>query len=298
MLSDRWISRNDVIPIKDYSFNDFKEFLTFLYSGECQLSDGNIINMVDIAEFYQVNSFKKYCDEYLSKITLNMKNIFQLVEISSKYSLFKMKKSIQNFIIKNFTTFVKSKEFLKADKSIIEEIFTIKSLTAFKQEELFRAVYEWAEYQANIKNEFNDENSNKNDAIKNEMKKFLRLIKFKTMEPRFLTEYVVKITNCDGNSIYGFLQNNSTIEIIETLKYRYSDNGWQNIIYWNTKCKKPSTPCPLKKRDGVEWYLIYFDDGDIGVRNSFEIIHRDYLLAEMIAETDFENTPNCEIEIE
>uniref|UniRef100_A0A914PU36 BTB domain-containing protein n=1 Tax=Panagrolaimus davidi TaxID=227884 RepID=A0A914PU36_9BILA len=185
MLSDRWISKNDAIKIESCKYDNFKEFIKFLYSGECQLSDENILTMIDIAEFYQVNSFKKYCDEYLSKITLNMENIFQIIEASNKYSIIQMKKSIQDFISLNFTTFVKCEGFLKADKSVIEEIFTIKSNTAFKQEELFQAVYEWAEYQANIKNELNNENFNKNDAIKNEIKEFLPHFEFKKMEISF-----------------------------------------------------------------------------------------------------------------
>uniref|UniRef100_A0A914Q5Q4 Uncharacterized protein n=1 Tax=Panagrolaimus davidi TaxID=227884 RepID=A0A914Q5Q4_9BILA len=116
------------------------------------------------------------------------------------------------------------------------------------------------------------------------------------MEPRFLTEYVVKITNGYGQSICGNLQNNNAI--IKTLKNRISDNPYNNVIYWKTNCKKPSTPSPIKKRAGIEWYLIYFFDGDIGVRNFFDIGHNDYLLAEMIAETDFEITSKCKIEIE
>uniref|UniRef100_A0A914QNE9 BTB domain-containing protein n=1 Tax=Panagrolaimus davidi TaxID=227884 RepID=A0A914QNE9_9BILA len=192
MLSDRWISKNDAIKIESYKYDNFKEFLRFLYSGECQLNDENIFTMIDIAEFYQVNSFKKYCDEYLSKITLNMENIFQLIETSHKYSTTQMKKSIQDFISLNFTKFVKFEGFLKADKSVIEEIFTIKSNAVFKNEELFQAIYEWAEYQVNIKNEFHDKNFNKNGAIKNEMKQFLPLIEFKKMEISFLKNYVVK----------------------------------------------------------------------------------------------------------
>uniref|UniRef100_A0A914PY26 Uncharacterized protein n=1 Tax=Panagrolaimus davidi TaxID=227884 RepID=A0A914PY26_9BILA len=184
----------------------------------------------------------------------------------------------------------------------------------------FYQVCEWAENQA-IKNQ-NDENHNMNDAIKAKITPFLQFLNFSKMEPRFLNEYVfkkgyvfsydecgnimesihgyvkVKITNSVGNSIYGFLQNNSAIEIIKTLKNRESDNPYINLIYWKTECNKPSTPCQLKMRAGVKWYLVYFYNGDIGVRNSFEIDHQEYMLAEMIAETDFKITKNCEIEIE
>uniref|UniRef100_A0A914NZJ2 Uncharacterized protein n=1 Tax=Panagrolaimus davidi TaxID=227884 RepID=A0A914NZJ2_9BILA len=66
--------------------------------------------------------------------------------------------------------FVKCEEFLKADKS----------------------VYEWSENQAIVKNESNDKNINLYDAIKAEITPFLQFMKFKRMEPRFLTEYVVK----------------------------------------------------------------------------------------------------------
>uniref|UniRef100_A0A914QNR9 BTB domain-containing protein n=1 Tax=Panagrolaimus davidi TaxID=227884 RepID=A0A914QNR9_9BILA len=45
MLSNRWISKNDAIKIKTYKFNDFKKLLTFIYSGECILTDANILTM-------------------------------------------------------------------------------------------------------------------------------------------------------------------------------------------------------------------------------------------------------------
>uniref|UniRef100_A0A914PXK8 BTB domain-containing protein n=1 Tax=Panagrolaimus davidi TaxID=227884 RepID=A0A914PXK8_9BILA len=313
MLSDRWISKNNAIPIKNYSFNDFKEFLTFLYSEKCQLSDENILTMIDIAEFYQVNSFKKYCGKYLSKITLNMENIFQLIETSHKYSIVQIKKSIQDFFKKNFETFVKCEEFLKADKSVIKNIVTYNIL---KPEQIFQAIYEWAENQATVKNESEDE-------IKAELKEFLPYIQFEKMRLPFIKNYFVqkdflfsdqelhvildnamldvKVTNTNGQSLFckiNVKNNFDTIKIIKSLKNVPSANISSELIYWKTKCKKPSTPCPLKWRAGVKWYLVYFLDGDIGVQSSIEISHHEYLLAEMTAETDFNFTPKCKIEIE
>uniref|UniRef100_A0AC35GQD6 BTB domain-containing protein n=1 Tax=Panagrolaimus sp. PS1159 TaxID=55785 RepID=A0AC35GQD6_9BILA len=52
MFSDRWSYKNDEIPIKDYSFNDFKGCLLFIYSDKSNLNDGNIMAMLDMAEFY------------------------------------------------------------------------------------------------------------------------------------------------------------------------------------------------------------------------------------------------------
>uniref|UniRef100_A0AC35G394 BACK domain-containing protein n=1 Tax=Panagrolaimus sp. PS1159 TaxID=55785 RepID=A0AC35G394_9BILA len=73
-----------------------------------------------------------------------MKNIFQLIEASSEYSLFQMHKQIQDFFKQNSETFVNSVEFLKADKSVIRNIVTYN---IFKPEEIFHSVYEWADHQ-------------------------------------------------------------------------------------------------------------------------------------------------------
>uniref|UniRef100_A0A914PZ95 Phage protein n=1 Tax=Panagrolaimus davidi TaxID=227884 RepID=A0A914PZ95_9BILA len=68
-----------------------------------------------------------------------------------------------------------------------------------------------------------------------------------------------------------------------------------HAVSWETNCKMPSTPSPLKKRISAMCYLIYYDDGDIGVKYTGDITDDDYLLAEMNSETDFEITPHCEI---
>uniref|UniRef100_A0A914PZA1 BTB domain-containing protein n=1 Tax=Panagrolaimus davidi TaxID=227884 RepID=A0A914PZA1_9BILA len=212
MISDIW-NKKETIEITTNSYNDFYEFLTFVYSGNCKLNDENIFTMVDLSEFYQVKELQQKCDGYLSQKEYTKENILVFLEVK------------RGFLFSH------------------------------------------------------DKLSNILGSIHGDIE--------------------VKVTNSVGNSICGYLQNNSAIEIIKTLKNRESDNDVYNVIYWKTECKKPSTPSLLKKRVGIEWYLIYFNDGSIGVvNNSFEIGQNNYLLAEMIAETDFKITSKCKIEIE
>uniref|UniRef100_A0A914PP76 Uncharacterized protein n=1 Tax=Panagrolaimus davidi TaxID=227884 RepID=A0A914PP76_9BILA len=112
----------------------------------------------------------------------------------------------------------------------------------------------------------------------------------------------VKITNANGQSISCMLPfDSSAIENIKSLiatkgivsfpDYRY--------LYWPTQFKRPSTPSLLKKKNGVEWYLLYLGKGQIGVFHHSIIHDNYYLIAEMTAETSgFGCTGDCKIEIE
>uniref|UniRef100_A0A914QBX1 BTB domain-containing protein n=1 Tax=Panagrolaimus davidi TaxID=227884 RepID=A0A914QBX1_9BILA len=317
MLSER--SKNDIIPIKDYKFADFKEFLSFIYSGKCNFNDSNIMEILDMAAFYQIKHLKELCEEYLSKIEIKFTNVFKFMEISNKYLLKKLKKPIQRFINQNFSDFFKSYDFLNANKTVIDEFVTYDLISP---DEIFQAVYEWAKVQAVKKQkESNEEAFNINDAIKTEMQEFLPNIQFKKMELRFFNKLAIlkpflftsaelndirnsyvkfKITNLHGQSIFGSFtfDNTEAIELVKSLKDRESVNEPDCIIYWKTNCEIPVTPNLLKKRDGSKRYLIYDSCGDLCVKTSITIKSYDYLLAEMDSETDFVFTSKCKIEIE
>uniref|UniRef100_A0A914PQM6 BTB domain-containing protein n=1 Tax=Panagrolaimus davidi TaxID=227884 RepID=A0A914PQM6_9BILA len=189
MLSDRWTSKNDIISIKDYLFNDFKELLSFIYSGKCNLNDSNIMAMLDMAEFYQIKHLKELCDAYLSRADIKLTNIFDFMEISNKYLMKQIKKPIQDFINQQFTGFVKSYEFLNANKTIIEEFVSYDLISL---NEIFQAVYEWAEVQAvKIQKESNDETFYMNDAIKTQLAEVFPYILFKKMELRFFNTLAI-----------------------------------------------------------------------------------------------------------
>uniref|UniRef100_A0A914QVC2 BTB domain-containing protein n=1 Tax=Panagrolaimus davidi TaxID=227884 RepID=A0A914QVC2_9BILA len=250
MLSDRWTFKNDAIKIETYKFDDFKELLTFIYSGKCNITNENIFTILDMSEFYQIEDLKKICDVFLSKTKLNLSNVLQHFETSNKYSLIQMKEPIQTFIFQNFANLAKFEGFLNADKSIIKEIVAMESNFSKHHEDMFQSV--------------------------------------------------IKITNSLGKSVYCDLSGKQKyeIEIMKSLIGRESENKNPLSIYWDVCCKKPSTPSPLKKRDGVQWYLTYFVDGDIGVIRCSVLVFGYYLIAEMFAETDFEVTRFCKIEIE
>uniref|UniRef100_A0A914PBS7 BACK domain-containing protein n=1 Tax=Panagrolaimus davidi TaxID=227884 RepID=A0A914PBS7_9BILA len=263
---------------------------------------------------------------------LNLTDIFQLFEISNKYSLIQMKKSVQTFMFQNIKTIFKSDVFLNTEKSVVKEIIAIGETFAIKYEEMFQAAYEWSENQAVKKQmELNVEAYNMNDAIKVEMQEFLPYIQFNKMEVSFFTKYVVdrdfiftfnelsdilesvhsnvkvKITNGDGQSIYGLLpKENNAVSVIKSLRNRYSfplvfsntnceKPSSRSLVFWKKNYKKPTTPSPLKKRIGAKCYLVYPSDGYFGISTDPTDSH--YLLAEMFSESDFEFTGGCKIEI-
>uniref|UniRef100_A0A914Q852 BTB domain-containing protein n=1 Tax=Panagrolaimus davidi TaxID=227884 RepID=A0A914Q852_9BILA len=296
MLSDRWICKNDAIKIKTYKFDDFKELLTFFYSGECNLTNQNIFTILDMAEFYQIEDLKEICAEYLSKIELNLSNVIQHFEILTKYSMIEMKGPIQTFIFQNFKTIFKSDKFLNTEKSVVTEIIALGQTFAIKYEEMFQAAYEWSESEAIKKQkELNDKNFNMNDGIKVEMQDFLPFIPFNQIEISLFIKYVVKrsfiFTPFEFSDILESVQSNVKVFWETNCEKPYS----VSFVYWRTNCRMPSTPpSPLKKRIGAKCYLFGFHDGDIGISTDPTDVY--YLLAEMFPESDFEISDFCKIE--
>uniref|UniRef100_A0A914QRZ9 BTB domain-containing protein n=1 Tax=Panagrolaimus davidi TaxID=227884 RepID=A0A914QRZ9_9BILA len=70
-LSDRWTTKDKIIKIEDYSYDNFYQFLCFIYIGKCLLTVETISQLIDMAEYYAVECLKELCDNYFSKISNN-----------------------------------------------------------------------------------------------------------------------------------------------------------------------------------------------------------------------------------
>uniref|UniRef100_A0AC34FS11 BTB domain-containing protein n=1 Tax=Panagrolaimus sp. ES5 TaxID=591445 RepID=A0AC34FS11_9BILA len=285
MLSNRWTKPGESIAIKDYTFENFKEFLTFLYSGACELTDENIFAMVDIAEFYNITVFKENCEEYLTKMQLNLINIYQMIEIVIKYSLVKFKEFLKHFVLNNLSLILKSALFQGVEKPILNFIVE-SSQEAARQEELFEAVYKWAENRAirklEIKKSFLFSGDELSDILCARSKVF------------------VKVIDVNGKVMKGELQCGHSEKFADIILSQKNTNSsfLQNgggYCYWNTERSKPSTPSKLTKSDKIEWYLVYDEDGDLAVGHRHDI-GDSYLLAEMSAENGFKLSKGCKIE--
>uniref|UniRef100_A0A914Z374 BTB domain-containing protein n=1 Tax=Panagrolaimus superbus TaxID=310955 RepID=A0A914Z374_9BILA len=192
MLSERWTKPNEPINIQNYTFDDFKTFVTFIYSGEFEFDSNNIFTMVDIAEFYNVKVFKKACEDFLLNTEWCLINVFPMLDLAYKYSLEDLKKSLLDFVSKNLSVFLKCDKFQDLSHSIVYDIIKSNKNTV-RQEELFEMVFKRAEKQA-LEKQKSDENLNLNEAIKAELSVFLPFIKFQMMNHEFIMTCVGKLS--------------------------------------------------------------------------------------------------------
>ena len=144
LVSDRWNTKKEAIEIKNYKFEEFYQFLYYLYSNLLELNERNIYSMIDLAEYYDIPLLKETCEIYLlTKFCFTVKNIFNLIEISQKYSLSKLNQKINKMISSNIIVWTNCKEFLALEKSVIETVISFKEESwknPCHEKELFKAV--------------------------------------------------------------------------------------------------------------------------------------------------------------
>uniref|UniRef100_A0A914RAU0 BTB domain-containing protein n=1 Tax=Panagrolaimus davidi TaxID=227884 RepID=A0A914RAU0_9BILA len=192
MLSDRWSKNDDrAVKIEAYSSDNFFQFLSFLYSGDCDLTDENIFQLTDMAEFYGIQTLRDFCDSYLSKMECILENFFDMLELQERYSLKGLIVSLEHFFGTNVKELVNVQKFLTLKKSGVKLLSSFKRLSN-SEEDFFKAVYKWAEGQTLINHAVCDEQDfNMNDAIKNELSEILPLVKFARMKYEFVKSLIV-----------------------------------------------------------------------------------------------------------
>uniref|UniRef100_A0A914QL42 BTB domain-containing protein n=1 Tax=Panagrolaimus davidi TaxID=227884 RepID=A0A914QL42_9BILA len=202
MLSDRWCNKDaEAVKIEAYSYENFYQFLCFLYSGQCDLTQENAFLLADMSEFYGIPTLKGYCDEWLSKRkeVINEKNVYELVEFAQRYSLEAFLETIEKIFNRNLDIFLGDDLFLSVKKDIVAALSKFHRKNAYdgKEEKFFEAVCKWGEHQATVKQSAAENNDNGTqaggnlqEAIKAELTGILSNINYREMDLEYVIQFI------------------------------------------------------------------------------------------------------------
>ena len=138
MFFGAWATK-DPIPITGHSYEDFKEFLTYLYLGCCKIDHKNVMALVDLAESYDVKLLKGKCDRFLMGTEPSLDTVLKIYESLKLYSLEDSLQNYSSFIASHCDELLQSAQFLNAKKETVLDIVQMEQMTV-KEEALFEAV--------------------------------------------------------------------------------------------------------------------------------------------------------------
>uniref|UniRef100_A0AC35EZE7 BTB domain-containing protein n=1 Tax=Panagrolaimus sp. PS1159 TaxID=55785 RepID=A0AC35EZE7_9BILA len=188
-LSDRWTKKDEIIKVESYSYDSFYQFLSFVYSGDCELTVDNVREIVDMSEFYGVQHLKELCDKFLSNAKIiTVENIEEMYDFCEKYSLSEFYDVVAFFIDKNTVDVLQSGNFINFKEEFVEFLFA--QMRNYR-EIYFESVYKWAENQVK-QNVVDNENFNLFEAVKAKTNTIVSNYEFEFMKFDFLTKFVLE----------------------------------------------------------------------------------------------------------
>uniref|UniRef100_A0A914Q3U9 BTB domain-containing protein n=1 Tax=Panagrolaimus davidi TaxID=227884 RepID=A0A914Q3U9_9BILA len=309
MLSDRWTTTNDeAVKIEAYSYDNFYQFLTFLYTGSCKLTLENVFQLTDMAEFYAVPFLKEFCENFFLKMEYNVESIEEMFEFSKKYSMDYMEHTIKKFVDTNFEEILSSESLLSYKKPFMDVLASIihypwKEKT-YEAVIIFTYIYKWIEHQGDVE----DESFYLHETAKTEFReKFPQIFSIDEaeMDYGFLKDFFVAkgiITEEQANHVCYTrvtIENNGKViagifddEIGVRLKIqdRPCNVKRKNTTiarFFNFRFPRPSSPSTITKMKGVDWYLCLDTGGVLTLKHHSVIDWKDYILCEMKSQNEF-----------
>ena len=142
MFYGQMAETTDTIHLPDCEYESLLELFRFLYSDEVNLSGGNVMQLLYLANKYIVPSLAGKCNEYL-RDNLKASNVFCILPHAQKFGNKDLEDRCWKVIEKQTEEAVTSDEFATLERSLVKSVVKREVLN-IKEVELFKAVDSWA----------------------------------------------------------------------------------------------------------------------------------------------------------
>uniref|UniRef100_A0AAY4CQQ7 BTB domain-containing protein n=1 Tax=Denticeps clupeoides TaxID=299321 RepID=A0AAY4CQQ7_9TELE len=127
-----------------------KAFLDFAYTGQIEITEGNVDMLFQLSSFLQVSILSKACSDFLIK-TLDLSNCLQLLAVAEGYGSARLLRRAAEFITQNFHTLSATADFLEMPVSVLQTCLAADSLDVPDEGAVLQALLLWIKHDLEVR---------------------------------------------------------------------------------------------------------------------------------------------------
>ena len=163
------------IILTDIDAECMNNLLKYIYTGEIELSQENIKDVISASNYLLITTLKERCTAYLQKI-LTPKNCLGIETTASNYDCELLRNTATSFIRDNFITVSSTEEFLTMDAERLRSLVESDATRVDREEQIYEAIMKWLEHDQ--------------DARRPHFKDLITNVRFPLISPYYLMDHV------------------------------------------------------------------------------------------------------------
>ena len=143
----------DCVLVEHIDTDVFATFLDFLYAGNIEPNESNVMELLGLSRDLQVESLTLVCEEFLN-LTVDVSNFVSRLLTSHKYNLQRLAEKVMNFGQQNLSTVVQQREFLSIPPAKFYQLLNLLKLGQRDMEVKLGLISHWVGFRIEEREKF------------------------------------------------------------------------------------------------------------------------------------------------
>lgn len=163
------------VVINDIDQEDMTKLLTYVYTGEIDLSEDNIKSIISAANYLLISSLKERCTKFLQRM-LTPQNCLSIETTAVQYDCENLRDTTTAYIRENFVPISNSVEFMQLDQKRLIELVSSDDTKVDCEEQVFESIMKWVKHDM--------------EGRKHTFKELVSYVRFPLISPYYLMDHV------------------------------------------------------------------------------------------------------------
>lgn len=130
------------IKLHDIEPQIFSSLLNFIYTGEIEIDENNVQELLIAGDMFQLDEMVKFCCDYLSQ-GLDEKNVLETWTIANRLQCLVLEKDAEQYILEHFRSLIALDAVKLFPEDLLQRIISHDDLTVDDEHQVFEVVLNW-----------------------------------------------------------------------------------------------------------------------------------------------------------